>query len=520
VIEERNMASLIPKMTISAAVDSAVTGLPLDLSGHIAATGPDRDDRANGPRSARTGSAGRDEGMQLRRRLAGLDVVAIAAVWTPKAVLVARQAPVRQTVSCVVAAVVTLFAVRAAGLYQARVCAMRSAEVVRTLVAAGAGAAVYAGLIWLTDGGGVGSAFIMALPVAAAVLLLRWCFARWLKVRRGEGAFLRTIVLVGTNDEAVNLWTTLSAEPELGYRIGGVVGASRDDAPWHRLPTSTSTAELASVAEAAGANGAILVASALGDEGSGVVRQALAAGLHVQVWPGLTGVTSRRLRMTAVSGVPLLYVEPHRPLPWQVLFKRGMDVALAGLGCVVAAPLILAAAILIKASDGGPVFYRSSRVGRYGRIISVVKLRTMVVGASEMTGVMVGLNERTGPLFKVTKDPRETRVGRLLRATSIDELPQLWNVLNGTMSLVGPRPALPTEVEQFDDELRRRHEMRPGITGLWQIEARDNPSFSAYRRLDLAYLDSWSLGLDLAILGTTVHAVIARAIRLVARREG
>ena len=126
------------------------------------------------------------------------------------------------------------------------------------------------------------------------------------------------------------------------------------------------------------------------------------------------------------------------------------------------------------------------------------------------------MNERTGgPLFKASNDPRVTRIGRFLRATSIDELPQLWNVLTGTMSLVGPRFALPHEDAHFDTELQRRHQMRPGITGLWQTEARDNPSFSAYRRLDLLYVDNWSLGLDFAILANTAHAVSVRALRTI-----
>jgi lipopolysaccharide/colanic/teichoic acid biosynthesis glycosyltransferase len=124
------------------------------------------------------------------------------------------------------------------------------------------------------------------------------------------------------------------------------------------------------------------------------------------------------------------------------------------------------------------------------------------------------MNERKGgPLFKSSSDPRVTRIGRILRATSIDELPQLWDVLTGRMSLVGPRFAMPKEAAQFDEELQRRTAMRPGITGLWQTEARDNPSFSAYRRLDLLYVDNWSLGLDLAILANTLHAVSVRAVR-------
>ncbi len=168
------------------------------------------------------------------------------------------------------------------------------------------------------------------------------------------------------------------------------------------------------------------------------------------------------------------------------------------------APVLFVAALLIKLEDRGPVLHRHSVVGRSGVPITVLKLRTMIPNAERLRAHVAALNERTGgPLFKATNDPRVTRIGRVLRATSIDELPQLWNVLNGTMSLVGPRFALPYEVEQFDDELRRRTEMRPGITGLWQSEARDNPSFSVYRRLDLFYVDNWSLSLDFAILANT-----------------
>ena len=167
----------------------------------------------------------------------------------------------------------------------------------------------------------------------------------------------------------------------------------------------------------------------------------------------------------------------------------------------VSAPLLAAAACLIKLDDHGPVFHRQKRIGLDGRAFVIYKLRTMTV-KHEMTSLnLADLNERVdGPLFKSTRDPRVTRIGRYLRASSIDELPQLWNVLSGSMSLVGPRPALPEETAQFDADLLRRLTVRPGLTGLWQIEARDNPSFNAYRRLDLHYVDNWSLLLDLNIL--------------------
>jgi lipopolysaccharide/colanic/teichoic acid biosynthesis glycosyltransferase len=188
-----------------------------------------------------------------------------------------------------------------------------------------------------------------------------------------------------------------------------------------------------------------------------------------------------------------------------------MDLVFAAVLGLLTVPILGAAAVAIKLADGGPVIHRSERVGRDGVTIRVFKLRTMVPDAATMILNVAELNERKGgPLFKASDDPRVTKVGRVLRATSIDELPQLWNVLNGTMSMVGPRPALLHEVEHFDEELRRRHEMRPGITGLWQVEARDNPSFSAYRRHDLSYVDDWSVGLDVAILASTMHELAVR----------
>ncbi len=174
--------------------------------------------------------------------------------------------------------------------------------------------------------------------------------------------------------------------------------------------------------------------------------------------------------------------------------------------------------IAIRLEGGGPALYRQVRVGLNERPFVVYKLRTMASEAE--TGLdLAAINERTdGPLFKAAHDPRVTRVGAIVRALSIDEIPQLFNVLAGTMSLVGPRPALPHEVAQFEPEFQRRHDVKPGVTGLWQVEARDNPSFHAYRRLDLVYVDNWSIGLDLFILLVTVPMVIAHAVSI-GRRE-
>jgi lipopolysaccharide/colanic/teichoic acid biosynthesis glycosyltransferase len=177
-------------------------------------------------------------------------------------------------------------------------------------------------------------------------------------------------------------------------------------------------------------------------------------------------------------------------------------------------------ALAIKLTDRGPVLFRQKRVGKGGELFNMLKFRSMVVDAEARLAELTADNERVGPLFKLERDPRVTRIGRFIRATSLDELPQLFNVLRGEMSIVGPRPALPDEVAQFDNRLLDRLQMPPGITGLWQVEARDNPHFGAYRRLDLFYVDNWSLNLDLVILVATIEQVLSKAVRsLIGRRR-
>jgi exopolysaccharide biosynthesis polyprenyl glycosylphosphotransferase len=425
------------------------------------------------------------------------------------------------------AGVSTLVVIKTLGLYRSWVCSEFSRQAARIIAAAAVGGVVLVASGWLA--GSIKElpgppAIEGALAAAVLIIVLRWRFRRWLKNQRAEGHFLQTVVLVGANEDAVAMWQMLCDEPELGYRVGGVVGKQADTAPWRDIPRQSALDDLPQLSAEVGAEGVILVGSAVtGAESAVAVRTSLALGLHVQFWPGLAGVLSRRIRTAPVSGLPMLYVEAHRPPIWHMWVKRGIDIAAAAVLIPLSSPVLLLAAICIRLEDRGPVIYRHAVIGRYGVHTEVLKLRTMVPNAAQMLDRIEELNERKGgPLFKASNDPRVTRIGHFLRATSIDELPQLWDVLTGRMSLVGPRFAVPKEAAQFDEELQRRTAMRPGITGLWQTEARDNPSFSAYRRLDLLYIDNWSLGLDLAILANTAHAVSVRAVKAVlgpARRK-
>ncbi len=459
----------------------------------------------------------RSEG-SLRHQLFLGDLAAISLAWGLLLLFQSQLRPDQSVAVLLAAAVSTLVVIKWTGLYRSWVCSEFSRQAARIIAATAIGGFVLAAGGWLAGS-------VSAAPAAPAVegaagaavlmIVLRWRFRRWLKSKRADGHFLQTVVLVGANEDAAAMWQMLSDEPELGYRVGGVVGKQAQVAPWQGIPHRSELADLSQLADEVGAEGVILVGSAVtAAESAAAVRGSLACGLHVQFWPGLAGVLSSRIRTAPVSGLPMLYVEAHRPPAWHHTAKRFIDIMTAAVLLPLFAPVMLLTAIAIRLQDGGPVLYRHRVIGRYGVETDVLKFRTMVPNAAQMLDHIVEMNEREGgPLFKVTNDPRVTRIGRLLRDTSIDELPQLWDVLTGRMSLVGPRFAMPKEAAQFDEELQRRTCMRPGMTGLWQTEARDNPSFSAYRRLDLLYVDNWSLGLDLSILANTGHAVTARAVR-------
>jgi lipopolysaccharide/colanic/teichoic acid biosynthesis glycosyltransferase len=208
----------------------------------------------------------------------------------------------------------------------------------------------------------------------------------------------------------------------------------------------------------------------------------------------------------------MIYLEQVRPRRIDFVVKRGIDLLVSLAVLVLSLPLLVLAALAIKVTDPGPVFFKQVRVGKNGHLFTLYKFRTMVVDAEKRMAALARDNERNGPLFKMQGDPRVTKVGKLLRLSSIDEIPQLLNVLKGQMSLVGPRPALPKEVLEFDADLRRRELVKPGITGLWQVEARDSPSFDAYRRLDLFYVDNWTLIGDLDIMLDTLEHMLGRLI--------
>jgi exopolysaccharide biosynthesis polyprenyl glycosylphosphotransferase len=461
---------------------------------------------------------------RLRRRLVALDAFAVAVAWLASR-LIAPGPDHRgfddATVLLGTAAVtvVTLLAAASQHLYLARVSSVRAYEVARLgrVALLSALAAFLLNYVQVEQLSPV--RFVVGGILAFALLTaLRGWFGRWLRAQRLQGGLCRPMVVVGSGDDAANLITLLQDHPEMGFVPAAVVGdphtgtvARAGDVPWLGRAQDT----LRVVAET-GATGVIIAASALPSaELNRLVRALHGAKVHVHLSSGLTGFHHRRLRAAPMAHEPLLYLEGMELSRAQLAAKRLLDVTVASVLLVVALPLLALAAIAVKATSPGPALFRQRRVGLHGQEFIVYKLRTMECDAEGRLEELRHRNQRSGPLFKLDSDPRVTRVGRLLRDTSIDELPQLLNVLRGNMSMVGPRPALPAEVAQFDDDLLGRHRVLPGVSGLWQVEARDNASFAAYRRLDLFYAENWSVGLDLAVLLATVQAVVGRALRAV-----
>jgi exopolysaccharide biosynthesis polyprenyl glycosylphosphotransferase len=240
-----------------------------------------------------------------------------------------------------------------------------------------------------------------------------------------------------------------------------------------------------------------------------VVAEARANGIEVRVIPDLYDGLAWNTPVEFIGQFPTIPLH-RRDFPRAAfVLKRVMDVTLCVLlGALFALPMLLVA-VLIRLDSKGPVFYRAQRIGMKGRMFECVKFRTMVDAAEGMRPELAHMNERDGVLFKIRKDPRITRVGAWLRKYSIDEVPQMWNVLIGDMSLVGPRPPLASEVQRYGLDQLRRLDVLPGMTGLWQVEARQDPSFDSYISLDTAYVENWSLMLDLRILARTVGVVLA-----------
>jgi exopolysaccharide biosynthesis polyprenyl glycosylphosphotransferase len=352
---------------------------------------------------------------------------------------------------------------------------------------------------------------VLALPILTTLdLIARFGLRKRLHRSRRQGNCMLKVVVVGHPDVAADLAAELRRESHHGLSVVAacVVGPEQPT----EIDGIPVIGGLGNVTTAVQQFGADTVAVLACPEMSGARLRDLAwalekTGTDLCVAPALLDVAGPRTTIRPAAGLPLLHMDHPEFTGARRLVKEAFDRVLASAAVLLLAPLFVVVAVAIKLGDGGPALFRQTRVGKDGRAFTVRKFRTMVVDAEARKAQLVLLNETGGVLFKMRKDPRVTRVGEWLRRYSLDELPQLINVVRGDMSLVGPRPPLPDEVAKYPDHVRRRLAVKPGITGLWQVNGRSDLSWDESVRLDLRYVENWSLMLDLQILWKTLSAV-------------
>jgi exopolysaccharide biosynthesis polyprenyl glycosylphosphotransferase len=355
--------------------------------------------------------------------------------------------------------------------------------------------------------------FVLLFPIGVLMLLLGRLFSRrTIQSLRRAGHFNEKVLLVGSPIYIAEIHKVLARESWLGYQVIGCLVPGVHSGPKtisSGVPVLGLIEDVRAVVDEVSPDIVFFTAGAV--KSSTQLRR-LAwdledhADVQIIVAPNVTDVSSERVRIRPVAGLPLMHLGRSRSQLASNDAKRAFDLVGAITVLAVTWPLLLALMVWVRLHDGGPALFRQTRVGREGVEFTCLKLRSMSVDAEER---LAALEARDHILFKSTDDPRVTRPGRLIRRFSLDELPQLWNVVRGEMSLVGPRPPLPSEVEQYEDDMLRRLNVLPGMTGLWQVSGRSDLSWEDTVRLDLYYVDNWSMVQDLLILARTVTAVLA-----------
>ena len=411
--------------------------------------------------------------------------------------------------------VLWLIAVRVAGGYEKRFLGAGSDEY-RKLLNAGVSLTVGFALVSYAVNNELSRLYlIISMPIVVGLdLLARFALRKRLHSLRGRGQCMSTVVAVGHAVAVKQLINELGREPHHGLQVVAACLAGEPDvAEIAGVPVIGDLDATASVVRNIGA-GTVAVLSC--PEMDGVKLRALAwelekTGTDLCVAPALLDVAGPRTTIRPTAGLTLLHVDHPQLSGTRQVIKDLFDRSAATAGILAISPLLLAVAAGIRLSDKGPVLFTQTRVGKDGEPFKIYKFRTMVVDAEARLAEVRSNNESDGVLFKIRNDPRITVIGAWLRKWSVDELPQLINVMLGQMSLVGPRPALPDEAAQYADHVRRRLVVKPGLTGLWQVSGRSNLTWDESVRLDLRYVENWSFALDLQILWKTLAAVFYRS---------
>lgn len=362
----------------------------------------------------------------------------------------------------------------------------------------------------------VRSHFALALPAGALLLVgNRWQWRAWLNRQRHFGHYLSKVIVVGEREDVEYVIRQFGNVAGAAYQVVGAAlpagyTGNHVQASATRVPVLCDVDSVAGQVAATGANAVVVAGALRGGTDSirhlGWALEGTQASLVLA--SSLTDVAGPRIHWRPVEGLPLMHVELPQFSGSKHTLKRFVDIVASASALVVLAPLFLALAWLVSKDSKGPVFFLQERIGLNGKPFKIVKFRSMVQTAEQELAGLKDLNEAAGLLFKLKEDPRITKCGRWLRKYSLDELPQLWNVLRGDMSLVGPRPQLPDEVDGYEGHVGRRLLIKPGITGLWQINGRSNLGWDESVRWDLYYVENWSLTGDIMILWRTIRVVL------------
>lgn len=367
---------------------------------------------------------------------------------------------------------------------------------------------------FVTQAYGARGYIAVAAPIGLVSLLAgRYVWRQWLHRRRDEGLCMSTVLAIGHRSHVEDLVADLNNRRDSGYRVVGacVPVAELGDGP--DVQGVPVLGDVFGAAEIAGAIGVDTVAVT----GSGALTKDVVrrlgwelepSGVDLMLTAALADVAGPRIAITPAENAALVHVEAPRFTGGRYWLKAFTDWFGAFVLTLLLSPVLLVAAVAVKATSRGPILFSQQRVGRNGTLFPMYKFRSMRDGAEDEVDALADLNEAAGPLFKIRDDPRVTRIGHFLRRYSVDELPQLFNVLRGDMSLVGPRPPLPGEVSEYQSDVRRRLLVKPGMTGLWQTSGRSELSWEQSVRLDVYYVENWTLFGDVVILARTAKAVL------------
>jgi exopolysaccharide biosynthesis polyprenyl glycosylphosphotransferase len=355
---------------------------------------------------------------------------------------------------------------------------------------------------------------VVALPLAALLTLAnRYGQRQRVHRRRAAGEFMQTAIIVGHRNGVVALHEQIEREAYHGYRVIGCclppAGQGEQSTDFHGLPVLGTLDEVVDVVRRFEVDTVAVLPS---EELDGPALRRLGWDLEktaaeLLLAPAVTEIAGTRVRIRPVAGLPLLHMERPELRGVRRFTKESFDRTSAAVGVLLLLPVLLLVGLAVGLTSRGGVFFRQERVGRDGQTFQMLKFRSMVAGADRLVPDLASGSDGNGVLFKLRADPRITRVGKVLRRYSLDELPQLLNVVRGDMSLVGPRPPLPAEVERYGFDMRRRFLVKPGITGLWQVSGRSDLSWDDSVRIDVRYVENWSLAFDFMILWKTVGAV-------------